>query len=278
MLDSPDILGHCQDPAYRGGPGGRQTVIEEHIARFERFVDGFQTGLEGDDGHIRLKKEHSLHVLAEAQAIVPTLDMTSDQARAALLAALYHDAGRFPQYRAYKTFKDSSSCNHAFLGVRAVRAEGLLARESPRVRGLALGAVVMHNRRTLPRGIPQELALVAGMLRDCDKLDIIRIMLEHLRPGGKRSEVVVLHLADEPRRCSPEVLAQVASGRIGEYASMRYENDFKLLLLSWAHDLNTRAARRAFLERGHVRELFGLLPQSPELTQLHDTIYKVLDQ
>ena len=253
-------------------------VLEKHIVWFKGHIRDFLTGDPEQDLHIELKKEHSFKVLAEAQAIATTLELPPRQEEAALLAALYHDAGRFPQYRTYKTFKDDQSENHAHLGVRSLRQNRALVSLDPGMRGLVLGAVVMHNRRELPPGISQELGTVTRIVRDSDKLDIIRIMLEYLRPGGKRSEVVTLHVADEPDRYSEEIAAQIRAGRIGDYRLMRYENDFKLLLASWVHDLNYSAARRAFLKRGHTEELFGLLPRTLELTRLKDSIYDVLNR
>ena len=253
-------------------------MIEEHIRWFEEHVQGFLTGKPEDDEHLFLKQEHSMKVLAEARAITPTLGLSAQLTKAAHLAALYHDAGRFPQYRVYKTFKDSLSANHAHLGARSLRSNRVLAALGRDMRVLVLGAVVMHNRRGLPTGISPELDTVTRIVRDSDKLDITRIMLDHLRPGGKRSDVVTLHVLDEPERYSETIVAQIRAGRIGDYALMRYENDFKLLLISWVHDLNFRAARRAFLERGHADELFDLLPGTPELTQLRDSIYEVLNR
>ena len=245
---------------------------------FEEHVRGFLTGHAEDDSHIELKKQHSLNVLAEARAITQALGLGSRLADAAHLAALLHDVGRFPQYRDYKTFRDGLSTDHALLGVRSLRVRGVLDPLGPSLRALVLGAVAMHNRRVVPRGVSPDLGTVTRVVRDSDKLDIVRIMLEHLRPGGKRSNVVVLHMADEPERYSGEIVTQIRAGRIGDYAFMRYENDFKLLLLSWVFDLNFAPARRAFLERGHVEELFGLLPRTPELTQLQDSIYDVLNR
>ncbi len=255
--------------------------MERHLAWFEEFVNGFLTGEPEHDQHIRLKREHSLNVLAEARAILarerPGPDTGVGLApcleRAALLAALYHDMGRFPQYRTYATFRDDISENHAHLGVRTLRPLALIRALDAPLRALVLGAVVLHNRRSLPGRISPELRFAANVVRDSDKLDIVRIMLEHMRPGGKRSEVVMLHVADEPERYTPRIVRQIEARSIGDYALMRYGNDFALLLLSWVYDLNFACSRRAFLERGHAEEIFGLLPKVPELTRLKDRIY-----
>ena len=273
FLKIPVLLG--SEPGHDGFPGG--FVIEKHVDWFEDFVRNYLTGDPEHDGHIELKKDHSLKVLAEAQAITRTLDLPPRLAWAAHLAALYHDLGRFPQYRRYHTFQDSRSENHAHLGCRSLRQGRALDGLDPGLRGLVLGAVVMHNLRELPVNISADLGLVAQIVRDSDKLDIVRIMLEYLRPGGKDSDVVTLHVADEPGLYSAVIVEQIRAGHIGDYAHMRYMNDFKLLILSWVFDLNFGASRRAFLERGHARELFELLPQTGELTQLQDTIYDALN-
>ena len=253
-------------------------MIEEHIAWFEAYVAGFRTGDPEDDTPIKLKKEHSLAVLAEARAIAATMALSPRLVQTVHLAALYHDIGRFPQYRRYRTFQDARSENHAYLGVRTLRREKNLPPLDRDLRALTLGAVAMHNRRDVPAGISPDLAVVTKMVRDSDKLDIVRIMLEYLRPGGKTSDVVTLHVADEPERYSPEIVSRIRSGRIGDYSSMRFKNDFTLLILSWVHDLNFKASRQAFLNRGHVEELFGFLPKTQELTQLRESIFMALQK
>ncbi|MBI4806435.1 MAG: HD domain-containing protein [Desulfovibrio sp.] len=253
-------------------------MIEKHISWFEEYVQGFLTGNPEDDGHLLLKREHSLKVLAEARAITSSLGLSGQLTSIAHLAALYHDAGRFPQYRTYKTFKDSLSANHAHLGAKALRSNPFLNDLGHDMRVLVLGSVAMHNRRDLPGGISPELDTVTRIVRDSDKLDITRIMLDYLRPGGKRSDVVTLHVIDDPERYSEAIVDQIRAGNMGDYALMRYENDFKLLLISWVFDLNFKASRRAFLERGHADELFDLLPRTEELTQLRNSIYAVLNR
>jgi len=251
-------------------------MLKEHVAWFEAYVAGFLTGDPEYDTHITLKKEHSLGVLTQAQTIVSTLALSPRLVQAAHLAALYHDTGRFPQYRRYKTFQDSRSENHAFLGVRTLRREKTIPPLDKDFRALVLGAVAMHNRRDVPTGISTELSTVTKVVRDSDKLDIIRIMLEYLRPGGKSSDVVTLHVTDEPDRYSPEIVSQVQNGRIGDYSAMRFKNDFTLVVLSWVHDLNFKASRRMFLDNGYAEELFGFLPDMKELAQLHNVIHTAL--
>jgi hypothetical protein len=127
---------------------------------------------------------------------------------------------------------------------------------------------MLHNRRTLPRGVSPELARVTGVVRDADKLDIMAVMLEHLRPGGPDNPVVTLHLEHDPARWTPRLARQVRARELGDYAAMRYTGDFVLLLMSWAYDMNFAASRRAMLDRELLQGLSELLPPAPELREL----------
>ena len=68
--------------------------IRNHEALFESFASMYLREHPGD--MLRLKREHTYKVLAHARAIVAQEGLASQEGRAALLAALYHDTGRFP--------------------------------------------------------------------------------------------------------------------------------------------------------------------------------------
>ena len=70
--------------------------IRNHEALFESFASMYLREHPGD--MLRLKREHTYKVLAHARAIVAQEGLASQEGRAALLAAIYHDTGRFPQY------------------------------------------------------------------------------------------------------------------------------------------------------------------------------------
>lgn len=248
-------------------PSGSWTDITRHEARFEGFVGAYLTRL--PHPMLQLKREHSLNVLAHARTIVHAEGIQGTEGRAALLAALYHDIGRFPQFVRWKTFSDANSTNHGYLGVHFVKKEGFLLDEPVALRHLSLTGIAMHNRYLLPKAFTGAAALVTHVTRDADKLDIMCIMAKCLNDPVPPDDIV-LHVLDDPERWSPEIVRMVLEGRVPNYTDLRYVNDFRMLLATWLQDLHFAGARRELALSGQVEQVLAGLPPARELEPVRD--------
>ena len=245
---------------------------EAHRRLLRAYAQGFRTGDEGHDANVDLKLVHCLYVMDEARAILDleqdALDLDSDDRAICLLAALYHDVGRFEQLRRFHTFDDSRSVNHGAMGSRVLGVEPFLDGLSPLHRCRVRAAVAVHNRRFFPRAMEPDAALATRVVRDADKLDIYRVMIGHLTAEGGLDPVVTLGVTPHPERYTPELLRAVLAGRQGDYRLMAWSNDFKLLLLSWVYTMHFPAARKALARRGHVAAILATLPDDPGIREL----------
>ena len=248
---------------------GKRAHADEAALReaFLRYTGTFATGDPRDDAPLRLKVEHTFQVLRHAEEIAAQEPDFADAvtARTLRLAALFHDVGRFEQLQRYHTFADDLSCNHALLGVRVLREQNFLSGEDRKTRAIVIAAMAAHNRVTVSETLPPPLRQVLLGLRDADKLDILRIMAEHLGPGARGDSTVLLHLRDEPAACSPAVLRAFEEGRTALYRDMRYTNDFRVLLCTWLHDLHFPAARRILKREGWLDSVVDGLQALPDL-------------
>ena len=162
----------------------------------------------------------------------------------ALSTALLHDVGRFPQYRRWRTFRDSESDNHARLSLEVIRNEGLLNHLAAEEVLLIEEAVRFHNLLELPERIASPTDRYIRLIRDADKLDIWRVFLDYYQtPETERASAVGLGFPDLPE-VTPACLAALAEGRIVKLEQARVLNDFKLLQISWVYDLNYVTADR----------------------------------
>ncbi len=243
--------------------------LEARKRWFNAFVDDFRHGDPDDLRNVQLKHEHSLQVLAIAERIAASSTPDSRLRRLCLVAALFHDCGRFPQYVTYRTFNDTESINHGELGARVLRGhpEALEGLDSEG-RRFVLGTVFLHNRKSLPAMLPEPLRHMLRVVRDSDKLDIMRVMLEHFDPAKPKNPVATLRLVDDPERHTPAILDAAMRQTTPDYGQMRWLNDFKLLLLAWAFDLGFAASRKEFQERGYLERLAAVLPRRPEFEAL----------
>ena len=254
-------------------------MLERYEARFRAFVDRYLTGDARDVERVTLKREHSVKVLAEAGMLTASLGLPADLAGLIQVAALFHDTGRFPQYAAFKTFRDAVSVNHGRLGVATLRREGLVADVPGPGRALIYGAIVMHNRFALPAAVAAApdapLSVAARVVRDADKLDILRVMVEHFEAGGPGDEVVTMGLPDRPGEYTEGFALALAQARVARYTDMRCVNDMRLLLISWVHGFSFDAARARAFDRGLIDRLFAGLPATRDITRARDRVFRL---
>jgi len=247
------------------------------LAEYERCFTAYTEEFNDvpDAAPLRLKVEHTFRVYDHAKRIVASLeDLDAPQGlwardaaacRAAVLAALFHDCGRFPQFKRFRTFLDAASVNHAVLSFQTMRNRAFLLQESADVRGLAHCAVLLHNRYSLSAKLNPRARFVTEVVRDADKLDIFRIMVSYLTSALPEKDAVLLHVKDEPEKWSPTVVDDVLNGRIARYSDLRYINDFRLLLGTWMDELRFPVTRQTLADSGLMDSVLEQLPDAPEL-------------
>jgi hypothetical protein len=247
----------------------RADVRKRYREAFLSYAKGFQSGDAVEDAARDLKVEHSLRVLGHAEELIAAEAAFADPlaARALWLGALFHDVGRFEQFHRYHTFADALSCNHGALGARITRQQGFLREESPELQRLTLTAIAAHNRLKEPPHLHgRDLDVLLG-LKDADKLDILRVMAEHLAPGVPYDDAVLMHLKNEPSRWSPAVEQALDAGRVALYSDMRFVNDFRLLLCTWLYDLRFATSRAIVRREGRFAPIIAGLEHVPAVQQ-----------
>jgi len=261
--------------------------ISSHKLFFTAFFERFLAREEEDTAPLRLKYEHSMRVFEHSERLAGNDEFVAATARlplpfpllerAALLAALYHDVARFPQFVRWRTFRDSQSINHGHFGVKILKSEAALKEESRELRRLVQSALVLHNRYRLPPKLPPEARLITDVVRDADKLDICRVFAAHLAPGEARSSTILLSVKDDPELFTPKVLEDALARRVAAYADLRSVNDFRVLLGTWQYDLRFAFSRKCLAQEGHVRRLLEDLPALPALRAVREQLLADLD-
>lgn len=251
-------------------------MTEYHLNKIASWFTGFVATFRGESSaeqrNYDLKIVHTHQVCANMARLTASLDLASEERTLAAAIAICHDVGRFPQYRRYGTFNDAASTNHATLAIQTLKAEGILDSLEVEERSLLLQAVALHNVFTLSADLDPVVRRFVMLIRDADKLDIWRVLIECCTAGPEeRASAVFLELPDTGL-CSPRALAEVVAGRMPNRELLATVDDLKLLQLSWAYDLNFAESFKIMAERGYLETLASLLPHQPGCLEAVDAV------
>ena len=232
---------------------------------FSSYVAGFYTGDVDMDQVYALKQNHTARVCMTIRRLGKALKLSAGELLLADAAGLLHDVGRFPQYSRYRTFRDRDSEDHGRLGLRVINRHGLLSAFSPAERRRMALAVAYHNAADLPPLADAAALLLLKLLRDADKLDIWRVVINHYSGRSRSPKAVTEFDLSGNGLCSPAVLAALHGRRVVPIDAVRSVCDAKLLYISWVFDLNFPASFRETLKGRYVDRLAASLPLSQEV-------------
>ena len=234
--------------------------------QFLQYADSFLTGNEEVDINLQLKKDHTLRVVAEAEALARAEAFQEEECFLLFCSALLHDLSRFEQFVRFETFNDAVSFDHGersfelfeeldFPGAGLTESERKIVRTSIRY----------HNRQSVPEDLLPLERKILFAVRDADKTDIINILLEHLK--NPVNPAIVYKLPDQPG-LSAEVAAAMSAGTTPAHADFKTGLDFLAAKLAWGFDLNYSWTCREFLRREYLQKLRHALPEKPEVLDI----------
>jgi putative nucleotidyltransferase with HDIG domain len=255
-----------------------ETVLSNLKSWFADYVKHFDSPDPDVQRNMDLKFEHTRRVCENILDIGRSLELSPGDLLIAEAAALLHDIGRFEQYRQYGTFADSKSENHAALGVKIIKENGLLDNFEADTAGIILRAVACHNRLEVPADGPPKFLLILRMLRDADKVDIWWVVTEYYRrTDGNRNPAVELDLPDTDE-ISDKVYEDLMAGNSARMSDMRVLNDFKLLQIGWIFDVNFPRTFELVRERGYLEAIRDALPKgSRRVGDIYERAREYLD-
>ena len=150
----------------------RQKVLKV----FGEYVDNYDSG----DEKVRLKIEHTYRVSELCENIARSLKLKEEECSLAWLLGMLHDIGRFEQLKQYGTFADAKSIDHAMYGAEILFAQGKIRDyiDDDREDGLLETAVANHSAYRLPEGLDEKTRMFSQILRDGDKIDILKVNVD----------------------------------------------------------------------------------------------------
>jgi len=251
----------------------KQEQLETFKQWFTEYVRTFYTA---DDDflnqNINLKECHTHRVCKAMRDLARALKMNKEDALLAETIALFHDVGRFPQFKQYRTYKDTISENHCLLALKVLDEHQVLADLANDERAVIEKAIEFHGALKLP-ALNERTRHFTKMIRDADKLDIFGLLVENYRILAEEPEKFKweLEFPDTPE-CNPEIIHALLSDQLISYEKLKTVNDAKLLQLGWVFDIYFDHTLKQIHDRGYLQTIINLLPKTDEIRQVTEHI------
>lgn len=215
-----------------------------------------------EDPKVKLKIDHTYRVAALCERIAASLAFSQAEKDLAWLCGLLHDVGRFEQLRQYGTFNDAQSIDHAAMSAKVLFDERHIREylDDADQDDLLRTAVAWHSAYRLPDGLDDRTLQFCQILRDADKIDILRVNVEV--PMEEIYNVTTEELRQSP--VTPAVLQAFYEHHCVLRALKQYPADNAVGHASLVFELCYPESLRAVAEQGWLWKLLNFPTDNPD--------------
>jgi hypothetical protein len=258
-------------------------MTKQQLEQFKKWFYGYVAGFYGDDelanDNIKLKEDHTRRMSGDTLLITEGLGLNQRQKLIAETITLFHDVGRFEQFRKYRTYNDVGTENHSLLGLKVLAENKILDCLDKREKEIIETAIKFHGEKELPSGLDKEMEFFAKLIRDIDKLDIYYVMLSKLDDFRKDPEKAMATLGFSKKDgYSKNIVQAITKNRTVDYGDIKSLNDMILVMLGWVIDINFLPTLREIKKRKLFEQLISFLPDNEDIRKLAEHIYKKLNE
>lgn len=238
---------------------------------FISYVNQFEMDGSEDQENIDLKIRHSYRVCEEMENIIEDFELSEEEFYLAKIIALFHDIGRFKQYKEYKTFSDYKSEDHGELGVQVLEENGLMADFSPEHQKIVISAIRLHNNPKLPN---DDDLFFAKLIRDADKLDIFNLFKGKYEKENEETELIKL---DHRPEISDHIYEKLKNKELIKYDSLETVNDLKLMQMTWIYDINFNKTLEIIKKRNYLDTIYNSMSANKKAEEIYEMVKNELE-
>lgn len=242
------------------------------VGFFNSYVSAFNGLTEEQKDNFSIKKEHSFRVAANSKKLAEILDLNEDDTEIAIKAAIFHDIGRFNQLVNFNTFDDSVSEDHAELAVQILKEKGFLNEMSTEMQEVVFSAIRLHNKFELPKKLDGREMLHARLLRDADKLDILKVLTDYYTDKNQKVNHTLTWDLPKANQVSPGAAKEVLSGKLVSKSEVKSEMDVKIMQLSWIYDINFKSSIEIIFQNRYLEKIYNSLPKNDTVIEIYRKI------
>lgn len=240
----------------------RQKVLKA----FQDYVDNYNS----EDEKVRLKIEHTYRVSELCESIAQSLRLDTEECSLAWLLGMLHDIGRFEQLKNYGTFIDAQSIDHALYGAEILFEQGGIRDylEDAEEDRMLRTAVAFHSAYRLPEGLDKRTKMFCQILRDADKIDILKVNVDFPLEEIYNVSTEELRSAE----VSETVMEAFAEGHAVLRSLKKTSADHVVGHLSLVYELVYPKSLMIVREQGYVQKLMNFQSENLKTQRQFDQI------
>lgn len=239
-------------------------LLKECRLEFEEYFQSLTA--ESTESQMRVEdiRIHSMRVVNNSRMLAQVLLQTEEERNVAEVIALFHDYGKAVMIVQGTESPINIQHNHAALSAKLVQQMDFFAKIPVDVQLIVLKSIENHNKLKLPKLDNDQQTQYARLLRDADKLDIFETSYRFFKEKNGLQPMMTLDLINHPE-VSEKVVKSVMAGKTAAVEDMKTMNDYRLLLLSMAFDLNFKYTFRILSEKQFIQKIYETLPKRDQI-------------
>lgn len=248
-------------------------INREHIKEtFKNYTDAYDSS----DEKVKLKIDHTYRVADICERIARAEGFNDADTDVAWLLGMLHDVGRFEQLRRYGTFNDAESIDHAQFGADILFVEGKIRDyiADSAEDELIEQAIRAHNMYRIPENFSPRTEKMAHILRDADKVDILKVNVEV--PIEEIYDVTTEELRNT--EVSDEVLESFYEHQAILKSIRRTIVDHVVGHISLAYELVFDESVRVIKEQGYLDQLMHFESNNPKAQEQFAKLREEMEQ
>jgi len=247
--------------------------IEKYNSFFEKCANSYLENAKNETHfiHLNRKKEHSYRVAKFAVRIAKSLGFSEYDIFIVNIMALFHDIGRFEQFRKYGTYDDLITENHALLSLNAIDESKVLSEIKVQDINLIRKCIFWHNEAKIPENITERERLYAGILRDADKLDFIKAMIDIIPNLPKDEQKVFYTNKPGEEVISENVYNKIMGKQIVLNCELKTKLDKQVRAIGYiTSDMKNKESFKIALENNYLEKIYEMLPKQEQVTNIYN--------
>ena len=134
---------------------------------------------------------------------------------------------------------------------------------------LVFFAIYHHNKLQLPKKGKEREMIHASILRDADKLDILKVLTDYYSDKNKKPNHTLTWELPTGGTVSKPVAKEILAGKLVPKGKVKNETDVKIMQLSWVFDLNFKPSFEIISENRLFEKIYNTLPKTDTVIEIY---------